>query len=70
MLKGERREGLVIMEKHPSGNTNVYTEENDYFLTHQIMGFIPIITYIGCNSNLKYVIMHETILTNNHGIAH
>ena len=32
MLKGERRERLVIMDKHPLGNTNVYTKKNDYFL--------------------------------------
>ena len=39
MLKGERQERLVIMEKHPSGNTNVYTEENDYFLNAPTKSF-------------------------------
>ena len=31
--------------------------------SHQVMGFIPT-TNIGCNSNLKHLVVYETILVN------
>uniref|UniRef100_A0A2N9GX86 Protein kinase domain-containing protein n=1 Tax=Fagus sylvatica TaxID=28930 RepID=A0A2N9GX86_FAGSY len=56
-------EGLVIMEKHPWGNANVYTEETEYLLSAPIQSFnMDIGTSCSSSTTPRYDTMKNQVL--------
>uniref|UniRef100_A0A2N9GN40 Protein kinase domain-containing protein n=1 Tax=Fagus sylvatica TaxID=28930 RepID=A0A2N9GN40_FAGSY len=56
-------EGLVIMEKHPWGNTNVYTEETEYLLSAPTQSFnIDVGTSCSTSTTAAYNSMKNEVL--------
>uniref|UniRef100_A0A2N9GD46 Protein kinase domain-containing protein n=1 Tax=Fagus sylvatica TaxID=28930 RepID=A0A2N9GD46_FAGSY len=56
-------EGLVIMEKHPWGNANVYTEETEYLLNAPIQSFnIDVGTSCSTSTTPSYDNMKNQVL--------